>query len=670
RPHPLARESRRRLEIELAASFIATWSVVPGVALVDRLLHWYGKAGRSADGEDRRRLARLLVESANARRRLAIMNCCAHEDPLARGVADACRALEVIDHRNLPLRIKAEAVLGELRVASGVSRAREAVEELEQLRRQHAGCSGSGWLDLCLANIIRRHLPEKMRWLPTVVGAGMAAPGAASDWDLQLELVCAEWGLLRPALEDRYWPPDPLAGPAPGAPDLEAVAVRIRRTTLVCPRFHETGLRLLRQAKGEDAEPTITDRIEHLYAIVCDARGWNRTQLAQATGRHLANLVPAGSPKSDLLIALAEALEWPVDDVAAAMLSPSRDRVAPAEEDDPGECGARAIAAWRSGDPESIRTWALRGLPRATPGRQRANQLSLCSKGWEMSGRFRDAEIYARRAAHEPNLSAAAHFLLADRLAFDEFLIGDVESAVAILQKAFEDSERSLSNADCRPQTRAHAHWLAGLLFLRLACLEPEDRSLLLRRAQEHVDAGERYVALTEERDLWAREAHRVLRATRLEIEVELHQRDAEATIREMVAALEMVEDPGVPSFEAPEPIARLQTFEYWCYAGLRLSRRWLKGPARERATGIFSNKGMELSERLGDWSLRLQMFSADVGLRCLHPMDWSAGGDALADGEVLLDEQDTRQLLLLMAALPGFFEQGHRILGSRRESS
>ncbi|MCA9311455.1 MAG: hypothetical protein KDA21_09645, partial [Phycisphaerales bacterium] len=43
RPHPLARESRRRLEIELAASFIATWSVVPGVALVDRLLHWYGK---------------------------------------------------------------------------------------------------------------------------------------------------------------------------------------------------------------------------------------------------------------------------------------------------------------------------------------------------------------------------------------------------------------------------------------------------------------------------------------------------------------------------------------------------------------------------------------------------------------------------------------------------
>ena len=49
-------------------------------------------------------------------------------------------------------------------------------------------------------------------------------------------------------------------------------------------------------------------------------RGWSRTELSRVLGRDPSKIIPeSGNPKLDLLVGLAEALDWSVGDVAESV---------------------------------------------------------------------------------------------------------------------------------------------------------------------------------------------------------------------------------------------------------------------------------------------------------------------------------------------------------------
>ena len=49
-------------------------------------------------------------------------------------------------------------------------------------------------------------------------------------------------------------------------------------------------------------------------------RGWSRTELSRVLGRDPSKIIPeSGNPKLDLLVGLAEALDWNVGDVAESV---------------------------------------------------------------------------------------------------------------------------------------------------------------------------------------------------------------------------------------------------------------------------------------------------------------------------------------------------------------
>ena len=67
------------------------------------------------------------------------------------------------------------------------------------------------------------------------------------------------------------------------------------------------------------------ERLGELINLAQTYRGCNRKELASVLGRDASNLIPdSGVPKVDLVIELANALDWPIEAVIRAMCGENR----------------------------------------------------------------------------------------------------------------------------------------------------------------------------------------------------------------------------------------------------------------------------------------------------------------------------------------------------------
>lgn len=62
------------------------------------------------------------------------------------------------------------------------------------------------------------------------------------------------------------------------------------------------------------------ERLSRFVDLARVYRGWNKSELSQALGRDPTKLIPeSGNPKLDLVVGIAEALDWTVGDVAESV---------------------------------------------------------------------------------------------------------------------------------------------------------------------------------------------------------------------------------------------------------------------------------------------------------------------------------------------------------------
>lgn len=183
---------------------------------------------------------------------------------------------------------------------SGGSRGRDATARAARTRtsaQQNAGTDASGPLLREVGGDI---------WGVDAPLASFALPEQLSDSDAEREVPRFARGMQDPR--------EPRVLSADGGPMAERSA-RIARQLEIGP---------LAIVATIFARPAAADlrraRIDRFAELARRYRGWSRTQLSERLGREVGKIVPdSGVPKLDLIASIANALEWPLGDLAEAM---------------------------------------------------------------------------------------------------------------------------------------------------------------------------------------------------------------------------------------------------------------------------------------------------------------------------------------------------------------
>ncbi|MFM7809446.1 MAG: hypothetical protein ACKPEA_16190, partial [Planctomycetota bacterium] len=99
-----------------------------------------------------------------------------------------------------------------------------------------------------------------------------------------------------------------------------------------------------------------------------------------------------------------------------------------------------------------------------------------------------------------------------------------------------------------------------------------------------------------------------------------------------------------------------LESWGWWCIFGCNATLRHAEPEQVARLMAIFTNKAMEIADRLDNWSLRERAFAMEVSRRATEP-----------DEPWVLDHEEVRQLVGTMGRFPAFRDTGYRILRDAR---
>jgi len=140
-------------------------------------------------------------------------------------------------------------------------------------------------------------------------------------------------------------------------------------------------------------------------------------------------------------------------------------------------------------------------------------------------------------------------------------------------------------------------------------------------------------------------------RGALLEVDAMLGRLAGAEAVERLQVALDRVVD-----VSSHPPGDWLESWGWWCIFGCNATLRHIEGPTRERSMAIFTNKAMEIADRLDNWSLRERAFSMEVTRR-----------DQCEETPWVLDQEEVRQLVGTMGRFPAFRDRGYRILRSAR---
>lgn len=430
------------------------------------------------------------------------------------------------------------------------------------------------------------------------------------------------------------------------------------------------------------------ERLEELLGLAQAYRGWTLKQLAEALGRDPANLVPSsGVPKVDLVMRLAEVLDWEVQDVMADLMMP-----ASAGPPNAGEhVGLRRVRTLgnafpltngqaTNGKTGADRARALRDAAREAHGQGRyeeaaelarqAYDLATSAKdraiacfrelgAWDGLGRFTNALDACRRGLAERDAPLEWRMALRSALANAYYALGQHVEAESVASSVIEALSHREVEGPVLTSAVAMAWHIRGQALREQMDVEDahEASSTAAAAAEALVIAAERYDALAIEYGQdYAGMAH-TARGGLLEVESFRRQRSSREAIQTVIDELDAVS-------EVDERLGAimLESYGWWCIFGCNMVLRHVSdGEEAQRHMAILTNKADEIAQRLGNWALRERVFTMEY-LRRRH------GADASIDlGEWVIDREDIQTIAGAMGRFARFREIAWRILRSAR---
>ena len=386
-------------------------------------------------------------------------------------------------------------------------------------------------------------------------------------------------------------------------------------------------------------------------------RGWSRQELASNLGRDLSKVVPdSGNPKLDLVVALAEALDWSVGDVAQCVW------------DEPMQlppCGldfaaldAQAMEAHRAGDWRRLVAGGAMLLRAASTPAERARALNRISGGHDGLGRHGKSLDCIREALSLAPLTPGLELMLRVNLCGAHYALWHVAEARAAARELVEQFEARAPEGRLERVAQAFALMYRGQCARRAIAAMPDAAKRNATEARADLErAGTLFSKLAREfgDDSYGGVAN-TCRGALMEVDCALGTLDPVDAVATITEALGGVEDPQL----AP-PGDWLESYGWWCIFGCNIAVRYLQDPQFHRAMAIFTNKAVEIADRLDNWSLRERAFSLEQARR--DRLQKSTGFDA----EWVLDEDEVRTITGTMGRFPSFRETGWKILTEAR---
>lgn len=388
-------------------------------------------------------------------------------------------------------------------------------------------------------------------------------------------------------------------------------------------------------------------RLARLIDLAQTYRGWTRNEVARALGRDSGKLLPeSGNPKLDLVVSLAQVLDWPVGTVAEDL---GLDDLVDEEPLSAAELDAQALECHRGGDWQGMVLAARRMLRVARLPVERAVACNRAAGGFDGLGLYARALPFLQAGLAEPGVPEGLRLMLTVNLANAHYVLWHlVESRAAArdLLDAFvdrppQDRRERVCLAFARYVRGSSTRRMAQVDPLRAAPLAAQARPDLEQAMQDHeslADAhGEaRYAAIAN-----------TCRGALLEVDAILGRISPTEALDHLQVALERVID-----VQAHPPGDWLESWGWWCIFGCNVACRHLPPDRLARPMAIFTNKALEIADRLDNWSLRERAFSMDLFRHDREP-----------DASWTLDDEEIRGVIGTMGRFPAFRDRGYRIL-------
>jgi len=388
-------------------------------------------------------------------------------------------------------------------------------------------------------------------------------------------------------------------------------------------------------------------------------RGWTRTELSKVLGRDPSKIVPeSGNPKLDLIVALADVLDWNVGDVAESVWIRDGER----EKDDRPrsfeELSQAAIDARHAGRFDDVITMTQEMRLVATTPRQHAIACLREGSVWDRRGRYTRALECAQEGLSVGCRDEDVATTLQGRLANGHYTLWHLIEARAVAQDLIERLEHTDLSDPVVHENLGIAHYARGHASRR--ALSP-DAAHGLRDGTNAIDhlrrAIEIYEDLKHRRDRPTDEAiSKICSGGILEIEAATGKISADSALDEIMSSLDDVVD-----LDACPSVDLLECRGWWAIFGCNIALRHYDGPEMHRHMAILTNKALEIAEKIGNWGLRERAFTLENFRR--QRIDESAEPDR----DWILDEEEIRTITGTMGRFPGFRRVGWHILESAR---
>ncbi|HMP37943.1 MAG TPA: hypothetical protein PKC43_10910 [Phycisphaerales bacterium] len=401
-----------------------------------------------------------------------------------------------------------------------------------------------------------------------------------------------------------------------------------------------------------------------MITLVQSYRGVSQREVAAALGRNVHAIVPdSGNPKLDLVVSLAELLDWPVEMVVASIqgtLSAAALR---------GGAQGTADAAPKLPAKERVhRAWELAESERWTElvdfsepsrnddldGEMFAHLMQYRFIAMESDGRYLQGIEACRLGLRRTQRGSVANFRLRAAMAYGLMVVGLIHEAEGVSTSLCAEMA-CLDDADPEHCTRSMSRFTRGnaLRLQAPSSLDVQGVALEAIRSLSDAARGFDHVALLNSDRRYAALA-RTARAAMSDLDVILGKAHPGELVAGVIASLDRAVELDAMDSSSAESVGWECVFA--CQAILRSGRQI---DDAERALAILTNKLDQVAARLGHWALREQLFSIEhlqrVHMQARHGVaqPWS------------LDEEDVRTVMGTMGRFPEFRAEGWRILAA-----
>ena len=404
------------------------------------------------------------------------------------------------------------------------------------------------------------------------------------------------------------------------------------------------------------------DRLSQFVDLARIYRRWTKIQTAQALGREPSKVVPeSGNPKLDLVVGLAEALDWDVGDVAEGIWRDEAE--AYGEIETMAERGfaildREAIEAHRAGEYRRMTELSRALFLAAHTGSERATAANRLAGAYDGLGRYTKALAALQRGLAEPGVPSHVRMMLEVNLANAHYALWHLVEACSVANSLVERFQSRPAETRTERVVQAFGHYVRGQSERRLIETDPLSGNSHAQRAREDLQiALTAYTTLAQEFDdaSYAGIANTCTGAI-FECDAALGVIDPLRAAEALSGGLDQVID--VVNYP---PGDWLESYGWWAIFGCNVVLRGLSGPELHRHMAVFSNKTAEIAERMENWSMRERAFTFEHLRR--QRMNESLGYAT----EWLLDDDDVRTVTGTMGRFPSFRETGWRILESAR---